>query len=460
MNLKSDLDSDELREITAAVKDLNTPAILTGGAVRRIFLGKGSGTIEVLLSNPTEEETHRLTRDLSVRCGQEVRISPFKGDVNNILQRRGVTIDAMGVMLNGANAGDLIDYSSGLADLHNSIVRLTPEVAGNISLNPTVICSAVALACELGFSLEAESKAILSSCAGLIESVPKKNVNGQLRRIICSERPSKGFYLLDEIGALSYIIPELEMLKGVETKEGKGHKDNFAHTLRVLDNLALKSDNEWLRWAALLHDIGKPATKKFEPGIGWTFRNHNFIGEKMIPRIFRRMEMGRGPHIRYVAKMVGMHMRPQAMGEDGVTDRGVRRMMTEAGSEKEVDELMALAEADLTSKNPVKVRRVLDTFRQVREHIDEVREKDAERTWENPINGAMIKRLFGIPDSSLLGQIKEEIKAEIRGVKEKDNFDYALSILLKIAPKHGLSPVDGVGADELKLLTKQRKSDK
>ena len=180
----------------------------------------------------------------------------------------------------------------------------------------------------------------------------------------------------------------------------------------------------------------------------------------MIPRIFRRMGLPHDSRMRYVARMVGMHMRPQAMGDEGVTDRGVRRMMTEAGSEKEVDELMALAEADLTSKNPVKVRRVLDTFRQVREHIKEVREKDAVRTWENPINGAMIKRLFGIPDSSLLGELKEEIKAEIYGDEEKDNFDYALSSLLRIASVRGLTPVAGVSADELKALTKLRKGKK
>lgn len=458
MNLKTDLASARFRGLEDAIADLKMPAIMTGGAVRRIFLNKATGPIEVILVGADESERERVEGMLRGEYGEDVEVTAVGESAEEALQRRGITIDAMGVILNGEDAGQLLDPLHGLADLHNAVIRLHP--AAYVDFNPILLCSSVALACELGFDMAPETMAELQARARDIENVSKQAINAQLRRIIRSSRPSDGFLLLDEIGVLEYIMPELALLKGVETKEGKGHKDNFAHTLKVLDNLAARSDNEWLRWAALLHDIGKPATKKFEPGIGWTFRNHNYIGEKMIPRIFHRMDLPHDSNMRYVAKMVGMHMRPQAMGDEGVTDRGVRRMMTEAGSEKEVDELMALAEADLTSKNPVKVKRVLDTFRQVREHIKEVRGKDAVRTWENPINGAMIKRLFGIPDSSLLGELKEEIKAEIYGDALKDNFDYALSYLCRIAPNHGLTPVAGVSAAELKALTKPRKEKK
>ena len=239
-------------------------------------------------------------------------------------------------------------------------------------------------------------------------------------------------------------------LKGVETVEGRGHKDNFAHTLKVLDNVAERSDNEWLRWAALLHDIGKPQTKRFEPGTGWTFKNHNFVGEKMVPRIFRRHKLPLNEKMKYVAKLVGLHMRPQAVGDDDVTDRGIRRLGREAGDD--LQDLMILAEADITSKNPAKVRRILDNFRYVRGRLQEVASKDDWREWENPINGHMLKALFHLQDGPLLGTLRNRVKDEIYCIPEKENFDYALHYLLSIAPEYGLTPDPSLTPDQLRAI--------
>ena len=246
-----------------------------------------------------------------------------------------------------------------------------------------------------------------------------------------SRRPSVGFKLLDMAGLLEIIFPELVALKGVETHEGRGHKDNFFHTLQVLDNVAEKSDNEWLRWAALLHDIAKPRVKRWDEHIGWTFHNHNFIGEKMIPRIFKRMKLPQNDKMKYVAKLVGLHMRPQSVADAGVSDSGVRRLITDSGMD--LEDLMMLCEADITSKNPDKVRRQLDGFSRLRKRMEEIIAADDYRTWKNPVNGNDIKEILGLQDGPILAVLKQEIKDAILDGKVENSRQAALDYLLQLA---------------------------
>lgn len=280
-----------------------------------------------------------------------------------------------------------------------------------------------------------------------IKSVPKKRITEQLTIILNSKSPSVGFRLLESSGLLQYMLPELVALKGVETREGKGHKDNFLHTMRVLDNVAEKSDNVWLRWAALLHDIAKPVTKRYDPALGWTFHNHNFIGEKMVKGIFRNLRMPMDDKMKYVAKIVGLHMRPQSVGDEDVSDSGVRRLITEAG--ENLEDLMILAEADITSKNPEKVRRQLEGFAKLRNRMDEIKAADEERNWKSPVNGNELKEYYQLPDGRWLGYVKEALRKAIREEKRiPDEHDAAWEYAKEIAPaileREGLTPQTGV----------------
>lgn len=489
MNLASDLRKPVFRTVGEVADMLGLRAYVVGGYVRDIFLSRPSVDIDFV----TVGDGIRLAEAVAARLGRGARVSVFAtygtaqvkyrgmelefvgarresyspesrnpdvepGSLEDDQRRRDFTINAMAVSVNGDSFGELLDPFHGIIDLHNRVIRtpLDPDVT--FSDDPLRMMRGIRFATQLEFEIDPVTYEAIVRNAHRIRIITRERINDELMKIMRSGRPSIGLSLLDSSGLLQIIMPEIAALKGVEVVDGRGHKDNFAHTLQVVDNVARVSDNEWLRWAALFHDVGKPATKQYDKELGWTFRNHNFIGEKMVPRIFRRMKMPQNEKMKYVAKMVGLHMRPQAMGEEGVTDRAVRRMMRDAGSDREVDELMALAEADLTSKNPQKVRRVLTTFRQVRRHIAEVREKDDWREWTNPINGNMIKRLFGIPDSPLLAELKDAVKEEIYCVPEKENFECALATLVRIAATKGLVPDPSVTVAELQEMTKVRKS--
>ena len=335
-----------------------------------------------------------------------------EGTLDDDQKRRDFTINAMAICLNVERFGELVDPFGGMEDLQEKVIRtpLDPDVT--FSDDPLRMMRAIRFATQLDFTILPETFEAITRNKERIRIISKERINDELGKIIRSPRPSLGFRLLDKSGLLEIIFPQLSALKGVETKEGRGHKDNFAHTLQVLDNVAAKSDNEWLRWAALLHDIAKPATKRYNPALGWTFHNHNFLGEKMIPRIFRSMKLPMNEKMKYVARLVGLHMRPQSVAEEGVSDSGVRRLITDAG--ESLDDLMILVEADITSKNPVKVRRQLDGFAKLRQRMSEIADADAFRNWKHPLNGNDIRTRYGLPEGVEGGKQIQELKDSVK----------------------------------------------
>ncbi len=335
-----------------------------------------------------------------------------EGTLDDDQKRRDFTINAMAICLNADRYGMLLDPFDGMSDLKARIIRtpLDPDIT--FSDDPLRMMRAVRFATQLGFRILPETFEAIKRNKERIRIITKERINDELSKIIRSPRPSVGFRILDMAGLLEIIFPQLCELKGVETKEGRGHKDNFAHTLQVLDNVAEKSDNEWLRWAALLHDIAKPRTKRYDPKLGWTFHNHNFIGEKMIPRLFREMKLPLNEKMKYVAKMVGLHMRPQSVAEEGVSDSGVRRLITDAG--EALEDLMTLCEADITSKNPAKVRRQLEGFAQLRTRMAEIADADAFRNWKHPLNGNDIRKRYGLEEGVVGGKQIQVLKDAVK----------------------------------------------
>ena len=353
------------------------------------------------------------------------------GTLADDIARRDFTINAMAISVNGDNFGDLLDFYDGLGDIGRRIIRtpLDPDIT--FSDDPLRMLRAIRFATQLQFDIYPETFDAICRNAYRIEIITPERIKDELSKIMRSPKPSIGWDLLLKSGLLKLIMPELAALKGVEIVNGRGHKDNFYHTLGVLDNVAAKSDNEWLRWAALFHDIAKPVTKRYDPAIGWTFHNHNIVGSKMIPRIFKRLRMSLGAEMRYVRKLVDLHMRPIALVEDEVTDSAVRRLMNYA--EEDLDDLMILARADITSKNEEKKQRFLDNFDIVEEKFKEIRAKDAERAKRNPVDGTEIMHIFGLPQSPIVGFFVSNLKQAIKDCEIEDTREAALAYLLQLA---------------------------
>ena len=353
------------------------------------------------------------------------------GTLADDIARRDFTINAMAISVNGDNFGDLLDFYDGLGDIGRRIIRtpLDPDIT--FSDDPLRMLRAIRFATQLQFDIYPETFDAICRNAYRIEIITPERIKEELSKIMRSPKPSIGWDLLLKSGLLKLIMPELAALKGVEVVNGRGHKDNFYHTLGVLDNVAAKSDNEWLRWAALFHDIAKPVTKRYDPAIGWTFHNHNIVGSKMIPRIFKRLRMSLGAEMRYVRKLVDLHMRPIALVEDEVTDSAVRRLMNYA--EEDLDDLMILARADITSKNEEKKQRFLDNFDIVEEKFKEIRAKDAERAKRNPVDGTEIMHIFGLPQSPIVGFFVSNLKQAIKDCEIEDTREAALAYLLQLA---------------------------
>ena len=386
-------------------------------------------SVELEFVGARKESYHRESRNPVVE----------DGTLDDDIARRDFTVNAMALCVNAGRFGELIDRYNGIDDLRRGLIRtpLDPDVT--FSDDPLRMMRAIRFATQLGFEIVDETFNAIRRNARRIEIISKERVADELMKIMRSPQPSRGWQLLFRSGLLKIIFPELAALRGIDVVNGVGHKDNFFHTMAVLDNVAAQTDNVWLRWAALLHDIAKPVTKRWDDKLGWTFHGHNAVGAKMVPRIFRRMKLPINEHMKYVQKLVELHMRPIALVEEIVTDSAVRRMLFDAGDD--VDDLMTLCSADITSKNQMKVERFRRNYELVKQKMVELEERDRIRNFQPPVDGIEIMQTFGLGECREVGIIKEHIKNAILDGEIPNEHEAARALMLRFAASTlGLTP--------------------
>ena len=456
-----------LKMVGAEADRLGLECYVIGGYVRDLFLHRESTDIDVVVVGSGIS----LAEAVAKKLGKGAHLSVFKtygtaqvkrGDLelefvgarresytrdsrNPIVEdgtlqedqdRRDFTINAMAICLNSARYGELLDPFDGIGDLERCIIRtpLNPDIT--FSDDPLRMMRAIRFATQLGFNLHPDTFDAIRRNASRLEIITRERIAEELNKIMMSRRPSEGWLLLDKTGLLPLVLPDLVALKGVEVKDGRGHKDVFLHTLKVLDNLSDSSDKLWLRWAALLHDIGKPRSKAWDPQAGWTFRNHNYLGAKMVPRIFAKLKLPLNEKMEYVKKMVDLHMRPINLIEDTVTDSAVRRLLFEAGDD--IEDLMLLCDADITSRNEEKKARFHRNYQLVRQKMVELEERDRIRNFQPPVIGDEIMEILHLEPCSIVGELKAAIKDAILDGIIPNEYEPAKEYMLKLAHEKGL----------------------
>ena len=451
--------------VSQSARELGVRAFVIGGYVRDFFLQRPNNDIDIVvegsgiaLAEAVAEKLHVKVsvfknfgtamlhyRDMEVEFvgarRESYRASSRKpivedGTLEEDQQRRDFTINAMAFSLQKDEYGNLVDPFGGIRDLNAGLIRTPLDPDTTYSDDPLRMLRGIRFATQLGFTIVPESIESMRRNKERLEILSAERIADELNKMMKAPKPSVGFYLLDECELLPYVLPALADLKGVETVSGRAHKDNFKHSLQVLDNVAAISDNVWLRWAALLHDIGKAPTKRWEPGIGWTFHGHEYVGSKMVKGVFNKLKMSQTEDMKYVQKLVGLHMRPVALVTDEVTDSAVRRLLFEAGDD--IDDLMLLCKADITSANEQKVERYKQQYEHVRQKLEEVEAKDAVRNFKNPITGELIMEKYHLPPCREIGIIKEAVKEAILDGVIPNDFDAAYSLMEQKAAEMGL----------------------
>jgi len=471
LNMNKCLNNDIFSAISACLEKSGSEGYVIGGYVRDCLLNRPSKDIDIVVIG----SGIKLAKQVAAYLGNTTNLAVYKnfgtaqlvynnleiefvgarkesyrsdsrkpivenGTLSDDQNRRDFTINAMAFCLNKPRFGELVDPFNGQADLQNKCIRtpLDPDIT--YSDDPLRMMRAIRFATQLDFEIDNVSLESISRQHERLKIISAERIATEFNKIMLSPKPSKGLFLLEKTGLLPHFLPELVEMKGIDTKNGQKHKDNFIHTALVVDRIAPNTDNLWLRWAALLHDIGKPRTKRFSDEHGWTFHGHEVVGARMVPTIFKRMKLPLGNPMKYVKKLVSLHLRPIALVTDKVTDSAVRRLLFDAGDD--VDDLMTLCEADITSSIDEKVKRYTQNFKKVRQKLEDIEEKDAVRNFQPPVKGEEIMKMYNLPPSREVGTLKNAIKEAILEGEIRNDYQEALSYLHKKAKELGLKPVN------------------